>query len=274
MPSGQVLGMRRVDPARELPGYAWAAMARAIDVSGYPLLVEERDAMEFDSQIQLATPEDPVHTLTVSGPYRDHLTHFALGAAYKIIRFFEQPAEERYLPASETRSGLPERERRALRELEPWSRLPRADFENMAEFLYRGTVRQLTSYPVDLRVEHEIAEQLPEHGERQRAYLERQVRDFEPTFDPEMAAALPERISRASQGMNVAFAEEAAELTKTRSGRMCREAQYRAVGERLREELHDMKGFGARGDRLLTDRWAEKLGLRHWYEWRRMEEAL
>ena len=253
-----------------LPPYTRELVYQAMDRSGYPLVLEEHDVCEFDSQIQMARPGSPVHTLVVSRPYRDHTDHFLASAAYKIIRFYEQPPEERYLPASDAGSGLPEPERRELRRKEPWSRLPTAEFKAMADFLYRGTVRQLTSYPVDLRVEREIAEQLPEHREKQRAYLERQVRDFEPTFERELADAFPESVGRASQAMNVAFAEEAAELTGTSPGRLCLEAQYRPLGERLRDHLQSTQEHGYPGDRLVTDRWAEELGLRDWYEWRRV----
>ena len=257
----------------ELPGYLRTVLAQAIEMSGYPLQVETREAVEFDSQIQLARPGRPLHKLVVSKPYRDHLEHFLASAAFKIIRFYEQPQEERYLPGTEQRQGLPQAERRELRSKLPWSRLPPTEFEGMAQFLYEGAVRQLTSYPVDLRVEREIAEQLPEHREKQQVYLQRQVRDFEPTFLPEMVKAFPERISRASQAMNVAFAEEAAELTEVSPGRSCRKARYRSVGERLREKLHQVQEDGARGDRLVTDAWAEDLGLRDWYEWCRLDKV-
>ena len=122
-------------------------------------------------------------------------------------------------------------------------------------------------------MQREIAEELPEHRAKQRAYLHRQVRDFEPTFVPEMADAFPETVSKASQAMNVAFAEEAAELTGAAPGRLCREARYRLAGLRLREQLHALDEPGAPGDRRLTDTWAEELDLREWYEWKRLEDV-
>ena len=48
---------------------------------------------------------------------------------------------------------------------------------------------------------------------------------------------------------------------------------HRALGERLREVLHDVEEPGYRGDRLVMDAWAEELGLRDWYEWRRLDEV-
>lgn len=233
-----------------LPDYANSLVARAMGESGYPLEVEERDAVEFDSEIQIARLGRPIHRLVASRPHRDHLAHYLVSASYKILRFFEQPNHERNIPASNQEQGLPAPERRALRAL--LSRASPIEFDQLSAFLYRGMVRQLTSFPVDLRVEQEIAEEVTERGDAQQAYFARQVRDFEPTFIPEMTETFPERISRASQAMNVAFAEEAAELTGTATGPLCREARYRAVAEQLRHARHSIPTPGHPGDREMS----------------------
>ena len=43
--------------------------------------------------------------------------------------------------------------------------------------------------------------------------------------------------------------------------------------EVLRELLHRVEEPGYLGDRVVTDAWAEELGLRDWYEWRRLDEV-
>ena len=250
-----------------LPDYVHGLMLEAIGRSGYPVVVEERPSLEFDSEMQLARGSRRYHKLVISTPYVDHAEHFIISGAKKIIRFYEQSPEQRYLPGSRATQGLPEQEKGELSS-GPWSELRLAE---LSDFLYQGTVRQLTSYPVDLRVEREIAEEFPEHREKQRAYLRRQVSDFEPSFLPEMAEAFPDRVSRANQAMNVAFAEKVAEITGHPVGDACRACPHHELGERLREDLDTVQEPGAQGDRQVTDAWARRLGLRQWYEWTQLD---
>ena len=73
--------------------------------------------------------------------------------------------------------------------------------------------------------------------------------------------------------MNVVLAQEAAEIAGVEPGQMFRQTPHRALGEQLRELLHAVDEPGYRGDRLVTDTWAEELGLRDWYEWKRLDEV-
>ena len=63
---------------------------------------------------------------------------------------------------------LPEEEERELGLKVPFRR---EALETISESMFSGLVRQLTSFPVDLRVEREISQELPEHQERQLALL-------------------------------------------------------------------------------------------------------
>ena len=72
---------------------------------------------------------------------------------------------------------------------------------------------------------------------------------------------------------NLLLAEEAAEIADVEPGPMFRQTPHRALGERLRELLLAVDEPGYAGDRLVTDAWAEELGLRDWYEWRRLDEV-
>ena len=69
------------------------------------------------------------------------------------------------------------------------------------------------------------------------------------------------------------LAEEAAEIADVEPGRHFLETQYRAVGEKLRDQLSSVEEPGVKGDRIVTDAWAGELGLKGWYEWVRLDEA-
>ena len=255
----------------ELPDYAKELVADVRVRTGYPLRVLERNGLGYDSQVAMAGKRQPYHVLAYVPHYRGFRLHFIVNAAVKIRRFFELSPEERLIPVSPKGSRLPQSmEAELRRKLE---NPPEPVLQALSAFLYEGTVRQLTSMPVDIRVERETAETVPEHREAQHAYLARQVRDLEPHFLPQIAEFAPDLLYAASTAMNVVLAEEAAEIAGVQPGPMFRESPHRPSGHRLRAVLHGVKEPGYPGDIVVTDAWASELRLREWYEWRRLDEV-
>lgn len=255
--------------ALALPSYAIDLVHEVRGRTGYPLVVTEEDSIGYDSQLRMAGRTQPYHELAIVSAYLSHRLHFLVSAAFKIRRVWDAPPDERLLPVSDAGRGLPPEDEAELRR--KLRGMPTSAINDLSRFLYHGLTQQLTSMPVDIHVEREIAESLPEHREAQHRYLSRQVRDLEPHFRPEIAEFSPERLYAASTAMNVVLAEEAAEIADVEPGPMFRQNPHRGLGERLREHLHAVDEPGYRGDCLLTDAWAEELGLREWYDWRRLD---
>jgi len=254
----------------ELPSYALHLMDQVLERTGCRIELAEEEGIGYDSLLRLAGREGPEHRVAYVPEYRDFGVHFLVSGAYKVLRIWDVPEQERYLPATETARGLPAEDlaelRRKLHHL-----CERHLEDTLSRFLYHGIVRQLTSVPVDIRVERKIADELPVHKPRQDAYLARQVRDFEPHFAPEIREFCPERLYAASTAMNVVLAEEFSELTGRTPADVIRTTPHRALGERLRERLHAVREDGYTGDRIATDAWAREVGMEGWFEWVRMD---
>ncbi|MEW6743657.1 MAG: hypothetical protein AB1486_12950 [Planctomycetota bacterium] len=169
------------------------------------------------------------------------------------------------MPATEIGRRLPPADEAELRKKLPGLYEPR--LRDLSAFLYHGLSRQLTSMPVDIRTERDLAQAWPEHLPQQRRYLARQVKDLEPAVAPELVTVSPARLFAASAAMNIVLAEEAGEIVGVPVGRVFREHEHRALGERLREQLHGIAEPGYPGDRKLTDRWADELWMQGWYRW-------
>ena len=246
----------------DLPGYCCSLLSEVLERTGYPFRLSEVTNLGFDSELKVASRQRPYHSLNFLSAYCDHRDHFVVNAAKKVLRVWDVPPDERYVPASSVVRELPEPEYRELRR-----KCPLAD-RAFSVLLFGGLVRQLTSFPTDLRVERELSRELPEHKDKQLAYLLAQVRDFLPTLDERMLSVFPERTYRASTAMNVAFAEEAAELADVSLSPLVRSHSSREKGEALLHHLKSIEVPGLPGDRALTDAWARELGLEEWYEWR------
>lgn len=246
-----------------LPGYVRAQLDEAERVSWKPITVDA-GATVMDSELHVGADDARVHYLTFNPAYRDHLPHFLVSAAAKVRRVYEADEEARYVPAVNTRRRLPGEDDAELRRR---ANLPKRQLDQLSRFLYYGTARQLTSQPVDLRVERQIYGELPEHRGAQLAYLERQLQDLVPHFTTEVEQFAPPRIYRASSGMNVALALGFADIAGARVPSVVAENPYRELGEDLDRLLWWVDEPGLAGDRTAVDTWADRLDLRDWYVW-------
>jgi hypothetical protein len=247
-----------------LTPYAAAMVDYVRSLTGYPIQLMQVPSIEFDSEVRLARPGQPRHEVTFAPNFSEYAIHFLVSGARKTLRFYNAPPADRYLPGSVPGRRLPTEDEEELRRQLP---IPEDELREISRFLFDGTLRQLTSFPVDLRVERDLYYDLPQHRPLQQAYLRRQVEDIEPHFDREIANVAPSRVYSTSTAMNIVLVEEAAELAGTPIGPLARSSPHRAMGTWLRQILHETRKPGHRGDRLVTDAWAEKLEMRDWYEW-------
>lgn len=248
-----------------LPVYLGRLLATVCDRTGRRLVIRAEEGIGYDSELRIARSSSGEHVLAYVPAYAAYWEHFLVSAACKLLRLCDVPAAERLMPARELGRRLPLHEDRELRR--KLHGLDRAHLDSLSSFLYRGTVRQLTSMPLDLRVERDIASTLAEHRERQGAYLRRQVEDLEPHFLPEIATICPTHVYAASTTMNLVLADEAADLAGVEPGPLFQSSVHRPLAARLHEILRATAVPGYAGDRIVTDAWAHELGLDGWYEW-------
>jgi hypothetical protein len=252
-----------------LPSYAAALVNEVYARSWCPISLVEEDAVGFDSELRLARLGRRQHEVAYVPEYAEYAVHFLVSAARKVLRLYACLPHERYVAAHEAQRGLPEEDEKELRQKFS-GHLREAGIRDISRLMFAGTVRQLTSFPVDLRVERELFDELPEHRPLQRAYMKRQVKDIEPQFGSSIARGAPARIYAATTAMNVVLAEESAEIAGVPIGSLVRSSPHRALGTRLRQLLYEEKEPSYHGDRAITDAWAPALGMREWYEWVRL----
>ncbi|MCK6478669.1 MAG: hypothetical protein L6R43_00550 [Planctomycetes bacterium] len=249
-----------------IPDYALDLCHEVERRTGKPIRITEViQPYEFDSEMRFARSNEETHVLAYRGEYRTYRDHFLVGGCLKVLRLWEEPEERRYMPAL-ARGRLPRDQHRQLLERAP-PFMPEVELEALSAFMNHGILGHLVSLPVDLRVERELAAEYPQHRDRQRAYLARQVGDLVPHFAPEVGAFAPDACYQATSALNIVLGMEASELSGTPEHSCFRTSKHRPLGERLHAELHGVAVPGREGDRLLTDRWARILGLRHGYQW-------
>lgn len=255
---------------QDLPVYIRQRLEQVIRTTGSKVAIEEAEQLEFDSEVGYASGNSAVHHIRYTKSYCDHREHFILSSLEKIARFFAAPADQRYLPVI-LREYLPREE-----EAELARRVPSVSgllVRELSQRLAVGLVRQLLSFPLDVRVELELSTTLPEHRERQLAYMRAQLQDLQPHFSLQIEAFSPPWSYAASSTMNCAFAEVCARLTGERPARAIRFSPYRKQGQRLVELLDQVAEQGHVGDRQAQDRWAMELQMVGWHDWIRWDQV-
>lgn len=141
-------------PDVQLPGDVAALLSEVVDSTANPLLLVEKERIGYDSQLGMARRNQAYHELAYGSLCREHHLHFIVDAAVKIQRVWTVPADERLIPASDASRDLPAKEEAELRR--KLHGLSETAFKELSTYLYRGLTQQLTSMPVDIRVEREI----------------------------------------------------------------------------------------------------------------------
>ena len=247
-----------------VPEYAHQLLERVIEATQAPILLSAEDQLAFDSEVCMARSDRPVHVIRIRQEYQQHAIHFLVNGAAKILRFYEAPPTERLIATSIRGDRLPvEIENDMVKRLPP---LPANVIRTASAVLRQGLIRQVTSYPHDLRTEQSIHHLLPEHREAQQKYLRQQVHDLAVLFDPTFHDMMPARVYRATAAMNVAFVEELSDMVGMEPPAAARRSPHRALGQRLRRHFRGVAD-GYCGDRLVSDAWAHELDMRSWYTW-------
>ncbi len=254
-----------------LPDYCVNLIEEVVSLSDYSFAIGQLTSAPFGCELKYATPSRDTHMLLYQQDYHEHLSHFVVNAAYKIRRMWSAPPKARLMPTTRQDIHLPlEEEYELARNL---GQSPRAKpLRNLSKLLSLELLRQVTSLPVDLRVEREIAGSLPEHSPLQRAYLRQKVLRLADSLEEGPSEYVTRFVHRCDTTMNSAFIQGACDLADVTLGRAVRKHPSYDLAQKLLEPVTSTPlDTGVEGDRKITDAWARELELRGWYRWTRMD---
>ena len=257
--------MRTGHEALHVPDYLHAVLDQVEQTTGYSVQLREQPALHHDSETRFFREGMTSHEVRHRPAYSDYALHFLLNGAWKILRFWQMPPEERLVPVTEVGRQLPDDLHREL--ADKLADRPQELVTQISRFLYQGIVTQLISMPGDIRVEQELAREFPKHRGEQDTYLRRQIKDLEAHFTPEISQFAPARLYAASSAMHLVLTQEASAIVGVEPPGYVRASPHLPLACALRRHLSAVEESGYRGDRIVTERWAEELGMERWFEW-------
>lgn len=212
----------------------------------------------------LANPTSDEITISYNPRWRS--PDYAIGhEAARFLRFWRAPPGERCVLGS-----MPVTARTAYARMEQelgdiYPNL-RQRIAKVFPILYDGLLTQLFSTPVDFWINKSLCEEYPGLHAEINAGLSEIFQNAHQVLQQPIRAITPRTIYRVSNAMNAAFASFAGELLgRADFARPYRGSELEEIGRTLR--THNATDRGHAGDKETTDRWAEELGVRDWYEW-------
>jgi len=137
---------------------------------------------------------------------------------------------------------------------------------------HAGVVRQVTNYPVDLRIERWLFKEYPGMSDLHREALREQLREDQAILAPEIEFFTPPPVYEVSVIMNCAFASRISEMLGDSSLHLPYPKRLAKTANELLAILDGEAGDNHRGDIAIVNRWAERLGIGNWYTWVRLED--
>lgn len=240
--------------------------------TGKSLQIVPDSGLSTRAAVRVARANDAHHVLAYNPEYERYLDYLIAHECGHLLRLWSVPAPERFLP-SITAGQRRLVNRRLLPEVQ--ERIPLFPAQAVKEVLFiwhAGIVRQVTNYPVDLRIEQWLFQGYPSMHPLQAEALRRQVQEDQVVLVPEIRLFTPRCVHEASAIMNCAFARRVLEILGDSSLALPYASR---LSEAANELLSILDGNGEnnyRGDVVVINRWAERLGIRDWYAWVRMDE--
>jgi len=233
--------------------------------SGIPVIVQADPSLKLIARVNVARDSAPAHVVVFNPKYGEATDYHIVFQCGFVLRIYQTPLEKRF-DVTSTESGRVEAEQLVTEHVRRGTpNLPDHVQKQLAQQLYDGLILQLRSIPVGIRVDRWIRDTYPSLAEQQRLSALRQLAENQGTLSPQVKAIAPERIYKASLGMNAAMAAfwartlgDATQMIPYKVG------GHQAVGERLLAML-DGCPTEPSSDRDLIHAWGTELGIESWY---------
>ena len=242
---------------------------------GFLLAPDGTIASYANALVELGEPGSPLYVVRYVPSKEDDLPYFLAHEAGHILRYYRGPPEKRVMPmiTEEARQRFRGEFRDDLYRLARKG-LPDFVLEDMANIWHEGVVRQVSNFPVDMRIERWLYEGYEGLRPAQRKALKGQLVENLLSLGPSIRASTPKKVFEAAATMNCSFAAYLSWLYRDRNLRRVysRDTHYQR-GERMAKRVWETPDSGLEQDFVTVNRWAEDFGVASWFGWAPVEGA-
>lgn len=247
-------------------------LADAMDLSHMYIDIEPAPSISdyANASLEISQARDGRIAIKYAPAHIEELGYLVAHECGHLIRMYSAPEEARLMPVTTAkhRAKVIHDVGHDLRKLHRLG-VPEAGLVELAEFLHVGIVRQVMNYPADMRIERWLRTDYPGLSGLQEEALRGQLQDNLKASSPGVREMTPDRMFRAANVMNAAYARYISLLLHDRKlFSPYRRTQFVSEGRELADEIWLFEDKGYYSDVVDTKRWARQLKLDDWFEWR------
>jgi hypothetical protein len=243
------------------------------DMTGKSFEFIQKPDLQTLAMVKVARENMPFHLIYYKNISSGNIDHLIAHECGHIYRMASVPAEYRKVPAS----NVENRQIALIKVENEMYRLskdiPIEKLSSLFELWFNGIIKQLTNFPVDMRIEQWIFENYPELRKAQKITIDKQIRENVHALSENIKKISPSFIYDASNTMNYAFASFMESLLDKKYTTPYKRTKYPEVGTKLVKFLKDTQDEGYKHDIDIINNWSNILGLSNWFYWTDFENV-
>lgn len=224
------------------------------------------------AMVKIAREKMPAHLVYYKNINASNINHLIAHECGHIYRMMSVPADKRKVPISNGFTRLIALNQVSGDFTKISDLVPLEKMDSIFDMWYNGIIKQLTNFPVDMRIERWIFENYPELRKAQRITIDNQVREHIHVLSEKIKKVTPLLIYDDSNIMNYAFALFMESLMNKKYTAPYKRTNYTELGTRIATFVIDTEDKGYRQDIEIINQWAEALGIKNWFEWGSFED--
>lgn len=229
-------------------------------VSGKRIDFRPTPKLDVRARTKMARERMSRHVILFNPKEWPHLSHIIAHECARILRIFEIPPEDRRVPASTS-----ETLRVARSEIyEEAEYLPADLRDEVVDMWIHGLVTQVTSQPIDVRIEEWIRDNYPGLKDEQKRSLRTETRTITASISPDVKHTTPASVFRRSYALNYAYLDHMGDVMgRSFEGKFRGDREVIALGEEVSRVLDNDEI----SDQELVNRLAEVITMHDWFVW-------
>jgi hypothetical protein len=229
--------------------------------------IEKKD-LPMSAELRQAGKEEAYHRLFHRPVYDEQINYVIANQCGHILRLFEAPEAERFMPIANHRTMMS-----YIMEMEDeFHRLAKifstGKINSLVRLWYEGAIFQLTKMPPDIMIDKWLYDDYPELRPIQLKSLIRQRQDAVQSLTQDTRKFTPDKIYRVSNIMNYAFFKCLEDHFRLDWVAPYHSSIFIFDGSALAKITETEYINSHIGDRAMIDRWAERLEMTTWFEWK------
>jgi hypothetical protein len=228
----------------------------------------EKSDLAVAAKIQLADKDSPSHVLYYNATHGEKICYAIVCQCGHILRLFDADQENRYIPVVNKRTMMSY----FLEMDDEIHRLAaffgKGKINQLATIWYEGVVYQLTRMPTEIMINKWIGERYPSLREQQIKGINEQRDVAVMSISESVRAIMPSKIYGTSNIMNYVYFKVLEDYYHLDLVAPYHRTVFIFEGSSLARITENEYIDSHEGDRAMIDRWAGRLGLGSWFEWK------